>query len=803
MSPIVSIIMGSTSDLPVMEKAAQLLNDLHVPFEMNALSAHRTPEAVEEFAKNARQRGIKVIIAAAGMAAALPGVIAANTTLPVIGVPVKGSALDGVDALYSIIQMPPGIPVATVAINGAMNAAILAVQMLALSDSSLAETFAAYKEGLKKKIVKANEDLKEVKYEYKTNRKSFNPLTVNIIVDLFNYSRRETSEVNIGATPMGGSNPIRIQSMTNTATQDTEASVAQTKRIVDAGGEYVRLTAQGIKEAENLMNINIGLRQDGYMVPLVADIHFNPKVADVAAQYVEKVRINPGNYVDAARTFKHLEYTDEEYAQELQKIHDRFVPFLNICKENHTAIRIGVNHGSLSDRIMSRYGDTPEGMVESCMEFLRICVQENFTDVVISIKASNTVVMVKTVRLLAAVMEQEGMRFPLHLGVTEAGDGEDGRIKSALGIGALLADGLGDTIRVSLSEAPEAEIPVARKLVDYIVQRHDHPYIPGADVPEFNYLSPTRRETAAVHNIGGDNLPVVIAARLDGDMDFNPQFVPDYIYTGRSIPEQLPEGMQCIIDADVWMEHSNGGTEPDNAWPAFKGDQLPFLSSCGASLKFLFITYMGLNDEAIACLKYHPEVVLVSQSNHPNRLGEQRALVHQMMKEGLKNPVVFFEHYAESELENLQIKAAADMGALIFDGLCDGILLFNQGETISGKVVDATAFGILQAGRVRTSKTEYISCPGCGRTLYDLESTIARIKAATDHLKGLKIGIMGCIVNGPGEMADADYGYVGAGRGKISLYKKKECIEKNIPEEEAVEKLIELIKNNGDYAERT
>lgn len=622
-------------------------------------------------------------------------------------------------------------------------------------------------------------------------------------MDLFNYSRRETSEVNIGATPMGGSNPIRIQSMTNTATQDTEASVAQAKRIVDAGGEYVRLTAQGIKEAENLMNINIGLRQDGYMVPLVADIHFNPKVADVAAQYVEKVRINPGNYVDAARTFKHLEYTDEEYAQELQKIHDRFVPFLNICKENHTAIRIGVNHGSLSDRIMSRYGDTPEGMVESCMEFLRICVQENFTDVVISIKASNTVVMVKTVRLLATVMEQEGMRFPLHLGVTEAGDGEDGRIKSALGIGALLADGLGDTIRVSLSEAPEAEIPVARKLVDYIVQRHDHPYIPGADVPEFNYLSPTRRETAAVHNIGGDNLPVVIAARLDGDMDFNPQFVPDYIYTGRSIPEQLPEGMQCIIDADVWMEHSNGGTEPDNAWPAFKGDQLPFLSSCGASLKFLFITYMGLNDEAIVCLKYHPEVVLVSQSNHPNRLGEQRALVHQMMKEGLKNPVVFFEHYAENELENLQIKAAADMGALIFDGLCDGILLFNQGETISGKVVDATAFGILQAGRVRTSKTEYISCPGCGRTLYDLESTIARIKAATGHLKGLKIGIMGCIVNGPGEMADADYGYVGAGRGKISLYKKKECIEKNIPEEEAVEKLIELIKSNGDYAERT
>ena len=592
---------------------------------------------------------------------------------------------------------------------------------------------------------------------------------------------------------MGGSNPIRIQSMTNTSTQDTEACVAQAKRIVDAGGEYVRLTAQGIKEAENLMNINAALRQDGYMVPLVADIHFNPKVADVAAQYVEKVRINPGNYVDAARTFKHLEYTDEEYAQELQKIRDRFVPFLNICKENYTAIRIGVNHGSLSDRIMSRYGDTPEGMVESCMEFLRICVEENFTDVVISIKASNTVVMVKTVRLLAAVMEKEGMQFPLHLGVTEAGDGEDGRIKSALGIGALLADGLGDTIRVSLSEAPEAEIPVARKLVDYIVQRHDHPYIPGADVPEFNYLSPTRRETKPVHNIGGENLPVVIAARMDGNMEFNPQFMPDYVYTGRSVPEQLPEGMQCIIDADIWMGQPN-------AWPAFKGDQMPFLSSCNASLKFLFITYMGLNDEAIACLKYHPEVVLVSQSNHPNRLGEQRALALQMMKEGLQNPIVFFEHYAEEEAENLQIKAAADMGALIFDGLCDGILLYNQGS-LHPTLIDTTAFGILQAVRVRTSKTEFISCPGCGRTLFDLQSTIARVKAATSHLKGLKIGIMGCIVNGPGEMADADYGYVGAGRGKVSLYKKKECIEKNIPEEEAVEKLIELIKANGDYTE--
>lgn len=610
-------------------------------------------------------------------------------------------------------------------------------------------------------------------------------------MDLFNYSRRETSVVNIGNTPLGGDNPIRIQSMTNTATQDTDACVAQAKRIADAGGEYVRLTTQGVKEAENLRNINAALRRDGYLTPLVADVHFNPHVADVAALYAEKVRINPGNYVDAARTFKHLEYTDEEYAQELQKIRDRFVPFLNICKENHTAIRIGVNHGSLSDRILSRYGDTPEGMVESCMEFLRICVDEHFTDVVISIKASNTVVMVRTVRLLVAVMEKEGMHFPLHLGVTEAGDGEDGRIKSALGIGALLADGLGDTIRVSLSEAPEAEIPVARKLVDYVTRRKDHPYIPGPNVPTFNYLAPSRRQTVAVRNIGGDNVPVVIAARLDGDLTTDPQFVPDYIYTGRQLPATPQKGVQYIVDADVWEG------KPDT-WPAFKGDQLPFVSGCNAALKFLFITYMGLNDEALACLKYHPEIVLIVQSNHPNRLGEQRALVHQLMQEGLSNPVVFFQHYAEEEKEDLQIKAAADMGALVFDGLTDGIFLYNQGS-IPATTLDAIAFGILQAGRLRTSKTEYISCPGCGRTLYDLQSTIARIKAATSHLKGLKIGIMGCIVNGPGEMADADYGYVGAGRGKISLYKKKECIEKNIPEEEAVEKLIELIKANGDW----
>lgn len=613
------------------------------------------------------------------------------------------------------------------------------------------------------------------------------------MTDLFNYTRRNTHEVQIGNIPMGGSNPIRIQSMTNTVTRDTEACVEQAKRIIDAGGEYVRLTTQGVAEAENLKNINIGLRSQNYMNPLVADVHFNPKVAEVAALYAEKVRINPGNYVDAARTFKHLEYTDEEYAQELEKIRARFVPFLNICKENHTAIRIGVNHGSLSDRIMSRYGDTPEGMVESCMEFLRICVAEEFFNVVISIKASNTVVMVKTVRLLADVMEREGMSFPLHLGVTEAGDGEDGRIKSALGIGALLADGLGDTIRVSLSEAPEAEIPVARKLVDYVTAREGHPYIPGMVPESFNYLSPQRRKTQPVHNIGGNQVPVVIASGLTALQEVNPQFQPDYIYTGRTLPEQR-ESCAYIVDADSW-------TGEANTYPAFRPsneDEEPLflkIMQCNADLKFLFLSYMACNDEIIALLRHHPEIVVIAQSNHPNRLGELRGLIHQLTCQGLENPVVIFEHYSENNAEDLQIKAAADMGALIFDGLCDGIFLFNQGN-IASTVIDATAFGILQAGRARTSKTEYISCPGCGRTLFDLQSTLARIKAATADLKGLKIGVMGCIVNGPGEMADADYGYVGAGRGKVSLYRRKECIEKNIPEEQAVDKLLELIRND-------
>ena len=621
-------------------------------------------------------------------------------------------------------------------------------------------------------------------------------------MDLFNYRRRESSVNNVGATPMGGDNPIRIQSMTTTPTTDTEASVAQAKRIIEAGGEYVRLTTQGVREAENLKNINAALRAEGITTPLVADVHFNPNVADVAALYAEKVRVNPGNYIDPARTFKHLEYTDEEYAAELKRLEERFVPFLNICKENHTAVRIGVNHGSLSDRIMSRYGDTPEGIVESCMEFLRICKKQDFNDVVISIKASNTVVMVRSMRLLVSEMDKEDMHYPLHLGVTEAGEGEDGRIKSAVGIGALLADGIGDTIRVSLSEEPEAEIPVARHLVDYVTRRAGHMMIPAEASPKFDWLRPERRATDAVENIGGTNVPVVIVSELSDNSEAsdnntaaasaNPDLIPDYIYVGENLPENRPANQKYIVDFSVW-----DGTP--NTYPVFPYNAIPFMSSYPLIPKFLVMQYGVDPEEYVTCLMNDPEVVVVCVSHHQNRLGEQRALVHEMMRAGLRNPIVFCQAYRHSQEQkaDFQLEAAADMGALMFDGLTDGIWLMNDCN-LDVKDIAETSFGILQAARLRTTKTEYISCPGCGRTLYDLRTTIARIKAATAHLKGLKIGIMGCIVNGPGEMADADYGYVGAGRGKISLYRRKECVAKNIPEEEAVERLLQLINEDNE-----
>lgn len=629
------------------------------------------------------------------------------------------------------------------------------------------------------------------------------------MTDLFNYKRRAATVAHVGRLNIGGDNPVRVQSMTTTSTLDTEGSVAQCKRIIDAGGELVRLTTQGRREAENLANISRQLRAEGYTQPLCADIHFNANVADVAACHTEKVRINPGNYVDPARTFKHLEYTDEQYAQELEKIEERLTTFIDLCKEHHTAVRIGVNHGSLSDRIMSRYGDTPEGIVESCMEFLRIFRKHNFDDVVISIKASNTVVMVRSVRLLVAEMDREDMHYPLHLGVTEAGEGEDGRIKSAVGIGALLADGIGDTIRVSLSEEPEAEIPVAKHLVRYIRRKQGHLLVPGVQAKNFDYLRPERRKTQAVGPIGGTQPPVVIVSEVQGAKEGVTQgqeaLRPDYIYVGQQMPDQPVEGQRYIVDFNAFgRELQKHMDVADYMFPIFPYNAMPYISAVPDTAPiFLVLPYGSCAEEYKACLKANPNVVVVVPSQHQNRLGEQRALVHELMAEDIENPVVFAQAYKHSqqEKEDLQLEAAADMGALMMDGLTDGLWLMNDGDIAMQDLTD-TAYGILQAGRLRMVKTEYISCPGCGRTLYDLRTTIARVKEATKGMKGLKIGIMGCIVNGPGEMADADYGYVGAGVGRIALYRGKVCVERGIPEAEAVEHLLQLIKEDQERGQK-
>lgn len=629
------------------------------------------------------------------------------------------------------------------------------------------------------------------------------------MTDLFNYKRRAATVAHVGRLNIGGDNPVRVQSMTTTSTLDTEGSVAQCKRIIDAGGELVRLTTQGRREAENLANISRQLRAEGYTQPLCADIHFNANVADVAACHTEKVRINPGNYVDPARTFKHLEYTDEQYAQELEKIEERLTTFIDLCKEHHTAVRIGVNHGSLSDRIMSRYGDTPEGIVESCMEFLRIFRKHNFDDVVISIKASNTVVMVRSVRLLVAEMDREDMHYPLHLGVTEAGEGEDGRIKSAVGIGALLADGIGDTIRVSLSEEPEAEIPVAKHLVRYIRRKQGHLLVPGVQAKNFDYLRPERRKTQAVGPIGGTQPPVVIVSEVQGAKEGVTQgqeaLRPDYIYVGQQMPDQPVEGQRYIVDFNAFgRELQKHMDVADYMFPIFPYNAMPYISAVPDTAPiFLVLPYGSCAEEYKACLKANPNVVVVVPSQHQNRLGEQRALVHELMAEGIENSVVFAQAYKHSQQEkaDLQLEAAADMGALMMDGLTDGLWLMNDGDIAMQDLTD-TAYGILQAGRLRMVKTEYISCPGCGRTLYDLRTTIARVKEATKGMKGLKIGIMGCIVNGPGEMADADYGYVGAGVGRIALYRGKVCVERGIPEAEAVEHLLQLIKEDQERGQK-
>lgn len=580
--------------------------------------------------------------------------------------------------------------------------------------------------------------------------------------DLFNYKRRKTVEVTVGNIKIGNEHQVRVQSMTNTSTMDTEGSVQQIERIVEKGGEIVRLTTQGSREAVNMGNIKALLATHNTFVPLVADVHFNASVADVAVQYADKVRVNPGNYVDTARTFKHIDYTDEEYAEELLRLKKRFTAFLELCRKENKAIRVGVNHGSLSDRIMSRYGDTPSGVVESCLEFLRICRDEEFNNVVVSIKTSNTPMMVTTVRLLVEAMKRENIAYPLHLGVTEAGDAEDGRIKSAVGIGALLADGIGDTIRVSLAEAPENEIPVAKALTEYISKRAEHEAIEGEVAEGFCYTNPQKRHTKSIYCIGGDNVPVVVG--MFHENKNTP--APDFIVTDKQITYN---GENVKLSDDV----NDIATDT------------PI---------FLSLTYKEATPGNIEKLKGRNNVIIMAHSNHQNPVGELRALIHKLITQGITAPVVIHCIYNEKSVESLRIKAAADMGVLLIDGLIDGLWIENEG--IATEDINAIMFGILQATRTRISKTEYIACPGCGRTMYDLQGTLARIKATTGHLKGLKIGVMGCIVNGPGEMADADYGYVGAARGKVSLYRKKECIEKNIPEEEAIERLLQLIEND-------
>ncbi|MDO5571504.1 MAG: 4-hydroxy-3-methylbut-2-en-1-yl diphosphate synthase [Bacteroidales bacterium] len=630
-------------------------------------------------------------------------------------------------------------------------------------------------------------------------------------MDLYNYKRRLSSEVKIGNIRIGATNPIAIQSMTNTSTLDTDGSVAQIERISDNGADIVRLTAQGTKEAENLRLIKEAIRKDGYNTPLVADIHFNPNVADVAAKIVEKVRINPGNYVDSARVFKKIDYTDEEYKQEIEKIRLRLIPFLNICKENNTAIRIGVNHGSLSDRIMSRYGDTPEGMVESCMEFLRICKAEGFMNVVISIKASNTVVMVHTVRLLVKEMDKENMNFPLHLGVTEAGDSEDGRIKSALGIGALLADGIGDTIRVSLSEAPENEVPVAKELVNYIISRNDAPIIEGPFKDGKLKYNSIRRKTNQVLNIGGNHSPIVIADLSSNDANCNfgeKDLKPDYIYIGNKKILGNKETASLVNHHEIGIikEYSPEAENNNNIFFLYNASVVEALEKDEKRLSFLKLNYEQIRDDfkskgkIYSILKNRNNIVVIGEITNKNIPGQMRAFGDSFDDNGIKIPLVFNVIYNDVDIETMRIKSASDYGAALIDLSIDGIMISNQ--NIDNQSLVNLVFGILQASRTRITKTEFISCPGCGRTLFDLQSTIAKVKNATSHLTGLKIGIMGCIVNGPGEMADADYGYVGAGRNRISLYKNKECIEKNIPEEEAVDKLIELIKKYGDWKER-
>jgi (E)-4-hydroxy-3-methylbut-2-enyl-diphosphate synthase len=630
--------------------------------------------------------------------------------------------------------------------------------------------------------------------------------------NLFKRERFVTREVKIGNLLMGAQHPIRVQSMTTTDTMDTEGSVEQSIRMIDAGCELVRLTAPSIKEAENLGKIREALNKRGYHTPLVADIHFTPNAAEVAARLIEKVRVNPGNYADKKK-FAEIEYTDESYQAELDRIEEKFTPLVLLCKEQGTAMRIGTNHGSLSDRILSRYGDTPQGMVESAMEFLRICRKHDFHDIVISMKASNTLVMVQAYRLLVAEMKQNSMNYPLHLGVTEAGDGEDGRIKSAVGIGALLADGLGDTVRVSLTEAPEAEIPVAQKLIQQFENN-------TAEAAPFNYALPynpfeyARRASHAVLNIGDKSAPVVFAdlsqktditaANFFGfgynysqslDKWTTQDLAADYVYIGKQRLDFEVTGLIGVVcDAQNWSENYR---DKKHFYPVYDA-----LDSSGngfehEQLNFLRWNATNLNVEALKSLK---NVVLLLDAPSNGYVQHMRRFFVELGQQEITLPVILVSSTETADSEAFQLEQSTNTGALFIDGFGDGVWLkTNVHQPL--QLINSTSFGVLQATRTRISKTEYISCPSCGRTLFDLQETTAKIRQNTSHLKGIKIGIMGCIVNGPGEMADADYGYVGTRPGHIHLYKEKTVVRKNVPEDEAVDALIELIKEYGDWVE--
>jgi (E)-4-hydroxy-3-methylbut-2-enyl-diphosphate synthase len=630
---------------------------------------------------------------------------------------------------------------------------------------------------------------------------------------LTEYSRFITREVKIGDIPLGGNNPIRIQSMTTTFTMDTHATVEQTIRMVESGCEYVRITAPSIKDAKNLKLIKDELRIRGYNVPLIADIHFTPNAAEEAARLVEKVRVNPGNYIDQKK-FEQIEYSDYQYEEEIEKIRKKFSPLVKICKEYGTAMRVGTNHGSLSDRIMSRYGDTPLGMVESALEFVRICEDLNYYDVVLSMKASNTQVMVQAYRLLVNRMISENMNYPLHLGVTEAGDGEDGRIKSAVGIGTLLEDGLGDTIRVSLTEEPEEEAPVAIALAKRYSNRSPHKKIRNVESLSYDPFSYLKIPAIPVNNFGDKNSPRVIAdlsntiinnetlAKLG--LTYLPALdkwnlgdqAPDYIFIAdKNIEIDLPESLDAIQNYNTWK--NNPGN--NKIHPLFSFDEFANTENKSRHLNFVEIEISNVFHNSFKELIPVHNIVYILKTENKHGLAEQRRVFVELANLGVQNPVIISRDYNIENFEELRLFSAIDFGGLLIDGFGDGVWLKNQ--FVNPYEINRILFGILQAARVRISKTEYIACPSCGRTLFDLVEVTNKIRERTGHLKGVKIGIMGCIVNGPGEMADADYGYVGSGVGKITLYRGKEVIKKSVPSETAVDGLIDLIKEDGIWIE--